>query len=460
MTVPLTGSQGLFTRLGHILGRLNNLNVYLGTTFPPQLGTIDADYATTDQNLVGSLYSQGSSFQALAGGSWPTYLSSLAQNTIIQMAADDGLQPNSTLSQALQYIINQMKGVATVQRATVGSSVVAGVANVGNPVWVISVKRPDGLFQENLFAEAALAATVADGQVGGGATTNREQITLTGLQAAPSPLNFSWPGGSGAVVSAICVDAGTAGAGGNQNFLVNSNFESFNTNPNVPDQWVVDTGTPGTQIKKGTIAYDGTASLQFAGDNTTLTAVHQEFNNSNLGTVQRLLPLTQYCVNLWVKFDVAPASGTLRLALTDGSNSVINDAQGLANAVTQSISSMSTAYTPLNATFRTPASLPPILRLQLSLTAGLSTGSNLYMDRLAFAQPYLFYPGGPYLSVFSGSIPTVKGLDTWVVTFTNNRTSTSNGGFQFGSQRLLNMNTLGFVWPSALSPTISDALIV
>ena len=83
------------------------------------------------------------------------------------------------------------------------------------------------------------------------------------------------------------------------------------------------------------------------------------------------------------------------------------------------------ASPPVFGVFRTPRALRATLQLQVGLSAGLSAGSNLFIDRVAFAPLLQLDLGGPGLAVFSANTPLVAG-DTFSVAVSNSHTGCSS----------------------------------
>lgn len=454
MSIPLTGTGGLFTRVGLLLGNLNAYNTWTATTTPPYANDIQAQFQSTDQNLIDGLYNNFGAYQS-SGAAWPQYLQQLARNVVVQMVNEAAPQPNTSLQQALTALIAQMVADGdSVLAATLTDSVTSGGSNVGNPVWVVSLKLPNGLSAQNSFAETLTATTIADAQFGGGAAVNQQVINILGEAAVQSGLSPLYPAGSGANVNVTLINPNATGSL-TANNLKNGNFETWTT-ANTPDNFVIETGTAGVQVLRSATAYTGTYALSYVGDAATNTSIYQEFGQTSTGTPNNLQPLTQVAVNLFCKVDIAPAAGVLQVALVDGSGTVVNDQNGVANSFTVNLVTVGTSYVAKNATFRTPADLPSTLRLRLKLTTPLSAGSVLLMDNLTLAIMSPLYPQGPSVSVFAADTQTVRG-DTWTVDVTNDRTI--DNSFQLGFQKFFSMMQLGLLLPVDASPTISAALI-
>lgn len=440
----------LFTETGFILGIINALNTERGTTVPGYFNDLYTQFQTdgktdTIDGYMSSLTSwQGSNASILSS------LASLASANLIATVNADTPQPDKTLATAMAELISQMQANSqTVKASVVGISGTSGGSNTGNPVFVYSTKTKTGLALENLFAETITGETTSDSQTGG-VSAGSETITFQGQYAQTDRLAYDYPKGSGSTLALTLVDASLDEPGGYSQWLQNGNFETF-TVANTPDHWTITVGTAGTQVLESTAQhYDGSASVSFVGDSSTLTAIEQEFSVDNTSVI---LPYDQYAVNLWVKCDSIPVSGVLEIALCDGSGTIIQDAQGNDNKITENLSSLTTSWAAINGVFRTPRVLPTAVNLRIRFSTACPTGTTVFMDRLAFARMYQLYQGGPYVSGFSGSTATIDG-DTYTITTTNTR-----GKFQLGFQQLFNMMSLQMLLPSSGSPTQADALV-
>lgn len=452
MAIPLTGAGSLFVRLGHIFGIANTVMTQTGTTIPGKTVTLYGDYVSTDQAVVSGLFPALSSYQSTPTG-FLSYLQTLAQQTVIQMAADDQIQPNSNLSTALAYLIGQMTS-ATVKSCAIGSSITAGSANIGNAAFAIGTKSRDGKVLENTFAEP-VAATVTNDAQSGGASVGRETVALRGLPANPSVLSASWPQGSGSSATLNLVTAGASQQGGTQNFLFNSNFETF-TVANIPDGWHIATGTAGTTVLKSTAEhYDGTSSLQIAGNGTELTSLYQEFA---IDTSVNVSPIEQYAVGFWAKVSATAGAGVLTVDLVDASGTTLLDVSGNASSFTVNLTGLTTSWAPQTGFLRTPRVLPSSTRLRLRISTALTNAINLFIDRLSFALPVQFYQQGPFFAGFSGSVAAILN-DAWTITLTNDRGGDLATCWQAQFDRYFGMRANGLLLPSAGSPTILGSLI-
>jgi hypothetical protein len=447
----------LFQRLGSVIYTVGNLvetdsvNYYRGVTLPNRTNTLQGFYTSSDQNLIDGLYATLSSAQA-APGSFSRSMVTIAQNTVTQMVNEVNGSTNS-LVQALQFIITQMIGTAdSVQANAVGSSVTPG-SNTGNGIVVVGTKSALGAALELLFAETITATVTRDSQ-SGGASAGQESLQFVGQTLQSDPLSYLYPDGSGANATLRAISGASFNNSGTQNFLKNSNFETFSsgTAPNTPDNWHITTGSDGGTILKSTsVKYDGAAAISFAGNGSELTGIKTQFGTDFSANIA---PLTAYVVNLWTRVDTTPGAGVLEVALIDGSNAIINDASGNPASITIALTGVSTSWLPLSGFLRTPRVLPSSVYLRIRLSTALTSGHTVYIDRCALAQPTQLYTGGPLIGVFSGSTNFIQG-DSFSLAISNNY----GGLIQSGCDRLFSMRTNGLLLPSSNSPTISDSLV-
>ncbi len=455
--ISFLGASGLFTRLGHIFNTLADINIFQGTTLRNDFTAIEAQYTGADLVMIDCVESLLFTNQTQAGVS-VTDLVTFADNTIIQMVQNDNPQLSKDLLTCLTEVIRQMRtAVATVQACTVAvASTTAASANIGNGQVITSVRRFDGLFQENLFAENIMCLVTAD-QNDDSANAGSETFLVTGGE--PPTDNFDWnygSRGSGANTTLSAIDPTADDTGGN--VLTNSGFETY-TVANIPDGWDILVGSAGTTVKKSIAQfYTGAASLNFVGNASELTSVAQTFGVGTLGT---LTALTQYAVGLWIRTsNITLETGVVEVSLVDSSNAVVNDYSGNANLFTNALSAITVnTWTPISGVFRTPQNLPTTLKLRVRLSVAALAATNVYVDNLGMGIMTEAYSGGPAIGVVSGATDWHDG-DNVVVAVTNNRGGASNlKTFQTMFDRFYDMKGLGLLLPSSGSPSISDALI-
>jgi hypothetical protein len=463
MALAWTGSGGFFTRLGRIAKLLKDIYAFQNTTFPPDSKNIVAQYAVgvgaVDHPEIASPIASGAAGAQLAVGGFATTLQTAAQQTANAMVFDDNPLGNATnIATSMAEIIRQMNAAAqTVQACTITASYATQGTVTGNGVIVLSTKRGDGLVQENSFAETGYLTCTADSYTGN-ASAGNESFQFVGEVAQSNVFSNLWPQGSGGNTTFQAINGNKNNTQGN--LLTNSDFETF-TVANVPDNWVIVTGTPGTDIKQSTTAgtfYTGLSALQFVGGGLACN-VTQTFNVSSAGTPGAVKPDGQYAVAVWLKVDVVPAAGVLTIDLVDGSNTVIVDDQAVSNSFTVSLPGLTTSFAASTGVFRLPKLLPATAKIRIRLTTPLSGGTNLYLDHLGLGAMTQLYAGGPAIAYFSGSTASLV-KDVYSVTVTNNRGGASNlATMQTAADRVFGMRALNLLLPSSGSPTISDSLI-
>lgn len=269
MAVTLTGTGGLFTRLGRVFGAMELVNDQRGSEAGAAIDAVVADY-DGDEELVDSIYSALASHRSAAGGILGS-LRSLAAATVVEMVRADKAQPDLSLRSALEELVRQMEaGGASVASAAVAATVTADAGNAGSPEVVCSTMLPSGRVAELALAEEVVGVVTADGQPGGGAAAGRERIAFRG-EYRVEPLSQDWPAGSGASAAVTVVDPALDARGGAGNWLVNGDFEDWDDASSLatgdPDSWVVAEGTVGaTVVQESSSGFGEETALAFVGD--------------------------------------------------------------------------------------------------------------------------------------------------------------------------------------------------
>ena len=468
MSIALTGTGGLFVRLGRMFFSVQSANRFCGTTDLSAGGIKSMGISTTDtdaqfvsalQYIRDNLYSQrDQAVQSL--NSWKQFWKQLAQRTVIDQADADAVLTNKTLEEALKELISQMIGAGTIYNATndvdastVSATVTATSTNTGNGVAVCSVVRPDGRNNELVLAENYELICSSDS--GLGATARSEPFAGKGEVAQTDKLAFDWPKGSGGTCSPSTVDCVLDASG---NMLTNSDFYPF-TVANTPDNFTILVGAAGTDIlSEATIVYrDSTKALRIKGDGATLTSIAQTFGVSSGGTTTTLAPNTVYAVNFFARDSGAgAAAGVLELSLVDGSNVIVTDDAATDNKKQVSVATLTASYVAYNFFIRTPKVLPSTQKLRIRLSTALTSTESIYVADVAMVQATQMYQGGPWCAIFAGSTQFAKG-DKFTLAVANDLA----GDFQTYFERAFDMRTLGLQLPSdtGAAETIVDTLI-
>jgi hypothetical protein len=454
--IPLTGTGGLFTRIGAYGGLLNAINASRGTTIPAHVATIQGQFLSSNQDVIDNIYTNLNQYQNSCSA-FNAPIQSMCNNTVIEMANQSLLLANQNPSTALAYLISQMNASnQTVNQCTVGATVNYSPFNVGNYNLVISLYDFNGVLCEYSLSELLTGACTRDSQ-SSPSLAGVEPFRFQGQKAITNTFSFLYPEGSGASFSLNAVSGMTNGGSGNNNWLMNGSFETWSpTSGGIPTSWHIGTGTAGTTIlQSSSIVYDGLFALEFAGNGSEDTALYQQFTvpSQQNDTISSIYPNNIFAFNAFIRTSGSPASGVLRVALTNGSIPLLNNA-GNSNSFTVNLNSIGNTFLPISGIFQTPNNMGPNVYLELKLTTPLPSGKNIYIDRVSFAQMIRTYAGGPYATMFSGNVPALQGDLIWL-----NVGNNYNGQFQWLFQKQFNMVSLGLILPSSVSPTISDSLI-
>lgn len=492
-----------FTDLGKLLAAFANLNGFSGVGAPSVASKWAAngpvikcqDEMVTDilTRLEGSglttLIPYGNWQDTMQSGinvalqSQKSVLQQLVTQVILKRVNNDVAQQDPTsIQQAMTELIRQMQSQSkNVAAATVSATTSAGAGNTGNATVYASLVDQNGLTLEYSLAETMVLKCIQDRFSGG--TAGSETVSLTSPAANTDPLSYTWPDGSGLATTLTVLDP-EQGNGGGGNLLTGSAslttvgaFKAFSGS--APVAWTVSVDP--TNVSDGTTnAYAGeNHCLAFTGNTagTNLnTEIYQNFANGDVtgGSTQTILPNTVYQFYCKIKADVVPAAGAIQFSLTDGSGTVINNNAGSANTITSTVSGFgSTAYQTVTGTFQTPTVMPENVRLRIKASTKITTGSIVYMDYALLAQPDTqgngyggVYEGGPYISIFRGSVDLINFVsptigDYWTIAVSNNYASSSPTPLSFNImfQQLLNMATMGLILPTSGAGTEANTLI-
>lgn len=467
MAINFTSATGnLFNRLGKlgvIIKNIRSLQVLQQPALIDVTTGIVAQYnAEPDiQAIVGSSY-----INLLNSGITPaTTMQRMAAATVNRMVYRDNPSVNGSLTSgntlaSLREIIRQMKAASASVRSMTITGTPGTFTGLGDGTVNVSVKRPsDGITLENSFTETLLLTCQTD-SYSSTAIAGNESFLLTGQTLQSNPFVFDWPQGSGARANLSAIDGAASNASGN--VLTNSGFDAFTSN--VPDNFVLQVGTAGTNVfLENSITFDAppNTSLRFRGDGSTLIELTQLFNDTT-GTIDALDPLTQYSLTLWMRRGgSAVSAGVLEISLVDDGFNMIHDEAGNANSITINLTTLTTNYLPQKGCFRTPANLPTTIYLRLRLTTAISNGSDVYLDKMGLGIMTQSYISGPYLAVHAGAIPfEIADFATCAVSNSRGVAGTYNT-FQTLLARLFPSEVYGneLIFPSNAAPTVDDALI-
>ncbi len=237
------GSYGLFDILGKIFHGMDVKNIARRTTISTAVSAAIASYKLKtdgdldlDRAIDGLANAEKSDRQnSTLVSSYKSAATELLKGVIRIDSGDNRL----SLTESLEYLIEQMDTDAyRVDDSVVSVSVAAAAGNSTSDLNVYASDiRGDGLEIETILAEAIVLEVTS---VDSGAVT----MSIKGEPAARSKIAEDWPAGSGVNQTITPYAAG-------DNILLNGTFEAA-TVDDVPDDWQVEVGVPGTTIELST----------------------------------------------------------------------------------------------------------------------------------------------------------------------------------------------------------------
>lgn len=443
MAVTLVGQEGYFTREGKWIGEYNRVAAVYGSDLTNGFLGIWGQYASSDQaavqnypNAVDAYRNTGLTYQSTLQGD--AQLSSL-----LQVARDTSVVPYSVI-QSVIILRSQMVTTAdSINRPTLGGTSTPDGDNIGNAVVAVSTTNIYGDPLDMTFNETFTCTATQSG------TTFQGSLACVG-ELAISPNLHTWPGGSGANATASIVDPAVDG------LITDGGFASWSgTGSNTPDDWDIINGDAGVTVFKSAAGgvRAGTDAAQITSDGAQATQLAQDVS---------LSPNTVYALTFQAKINTATATGTFRIALTDGDGTVLTDDAGAALSYTRNLNGqIGTAYAQFTVFFSTPRQLPSTVRLYIGTSVAATAARVITFDLVGIVAATPLYgmqnsgTSGPFVACFAGSTASATG-DFYEATFTN---SLGTKSFVWGMERIFGLRNNGIYLPSSGSPTIADSLV-
>ena len=233
--------DGLFDIQGFALHAADTLNEARNSTVPD---TVEAVLAQL--NLVADIpltYEQAGSPLPNALTNWQNNgtglcqsLTTFCQSLLQAFVAEDTSAVDKSVKAALTYLIEQMEADGYyVSPNTVGGVLTPDGSNAGDSVVTWSLNRGDGKDQENAIAETITLTVSAN------PSATAPSIKCVG-EASTQALNHDWPAGSGTNRSISATNPAAS-------LLSNGNFDTYPAYTDIPDNWVIGVGVPGTTVK-------------------------------------------------------------------------------------------------------------------------------------------------------------------------------------------------------------------
>ena len=456
MALTLTGSGGVFTRLGKIFGMMSDVRTHM-SDIETEIADVQGAYSAADSWMVASLVASKEARIAQAGGVMND-LRAIAIDTLVEMCWADsqtglsGILPRKDLESALLYLIRDMDtAVASVNLNTssVGSPAL-GAGNTGTGKLVVSVEptnlpTPNVATMSNVRNEKLEVRCIQDAQ-GQAILRGAETFEIRGL-AAYDNLDRRFPAGSGVRQSISCVSASIDAGGVGQNMLRNTDFENFTT-ANVADYWTTVTGTAGTHFGQETTTYlRGASGFKMIGDGTVLAEVRQQLG-STAGTPAQIQAGRLYCLAVWIRHSTGSGAGNVRIQLENAAGTAIS------GTTIDTTSAVGTSFTHKTIVFRAPNVLPSTVYVSIEQSTALAAAGVMYIDELCLVEMVQIAPGGCAITMFAGATDWV--IDDRISVKTDND---GLGLFVVYFDIAFNMYEKGLFLPQAASETINDNLI-
>jgi hypothetical protein len=417
----------LSNRWGDLFGGINETNTFSGTTIASRANTISDEYTTLagQGEVIDQLYSQAINIRSDLAA-WNDYLFSLVETTLQTMCRDDSARPRTDDLGGWFDKLNRDMLAADVKWTipSVTTSVAIPGTNIGTGYLITTEIDPvDGLDSYYAYSEVIRLECTAD-SYSGTATAGQETFAVYG-ETAVDRKAYNWPKGSGASGTLTVVDTATDailddGALETWTLVSGSNYR--------PTAWTLfGSTTSGTHInREGTTVYGdgGTYSCKFTGDGSAVVGIYQELDQAVVKSD------TNYAVSFWYQTTSATYTAKLRVALVNGSGTVITD-----NGSTSQSSTVvdETALGAANGTWvragivlRTPRNLPTGLALEFRFPSGdvLDNAKSVYLDHVIMSEMERVYDGGPYMAIHSGATDFAI-RDAFTNTIANDKTTTN-----------------------------------
>jgi len=433
MAVTLSGSGGLFTRIGKLGYVLSIVDSFMATTgsdkVQKELNDALVEYDGSGNRLRNVVDILPDSLFAFVTTQEAFYsdIQNAAQQTLIEMVHADDPLPVMDVDAALKRLIDQMVAAsATVDANEPSASVAADSGNSGTAKVLTTLTAGDGTARECLYAEDIVIEVQTD------TTARGESLICQGEESlADNELSVYWPDGSSSSNNLTMIDPSADGV------LANGSFEDWTASD--PDSWTI-TGT--LHSEETSTVFLGASSLKITGNGSGTTVFSQDLSSAGLASN------TNYVCHVAYRIASNPAAGSLKLHLYDGSGDIIASTIDLTTATTG-------AWVQHAIAFRIPSPLPTAISFRMSVLGPLSNAAVLFVDAVCFGVEMIeLYDGGPFVSVI-GSNDNVAIGDKWTVTISNDY----RGALQTLCWRLWQQPTLQLPSATGGSETIADSLI-
>jgi hypothetical protein len=457
MALTYDGTDGIFTRLGKLLGLAEAVRAHQSDV-QSRIADIQSEYSAADSYMVGQLVG-AMELRVQAAGAIVADIQAAAQTTLVEMCyADAALNtrtpmPTKSVADALNYLMREMAADSeTVAATTISkSATTAGGSNTGNGRLLYTELPPlslnIGVTQfPNIRTERLEIRCIQDA-TGRELAAGSERFEIRG-QIAFGNLDYRFPAGSAARFVMPCLNPALDTGARYENLLRNSAFTNYTT-ANIPDYFTVSAGTAGTHFaQETTTTYRGGSAFRMIGNGATLAKIRQQLAD-DAGTPHSIVSDRLYLLAIAARTSAAPSAGNVRVSLQDGSGTIVTGAQiDIAYTV-------GTSYAWQYVFFRAPLALPSSIYAVVEQTTALNAGATMFLDELVLAEVRQFEAGSQGIVILPGSTD-------WVVndSITLKATNNAEGKWNTDMDRMFTMYERGLALPATTgAETILDTLI-
>jgi hypothetical protein len=458
MALTYDGTGGLFTRLGKLIGMMNDVRTHQ-LDLLTELADVQGAYSSADSYMIETLAGNIERRVLEAGGILED-IKAAAEKTLIEMCYAEALTSTTnsmkdrSLESALVWLVRQMSADAEkVDGNTLsGGSMLYGASNNGNGAAVAFTECPNILLSNtpdwpNVREENVDIRCIQDAQ-DGSILKGQEGFEIRGQPGWPN-LDRRFPKGSNISTLLTVCTAGIDAGPRYQNIGTNSDFEDQSSN--LPLQWSLVSGTAGTDFAtESTTVYRGTKAIRLESTGAVMK-IRQKLGDIG-GSLGKLTPDRPYVISFAI-YKETGATGTVRVSVQDGSSNIL--AGGSFNASMAHTGFSAGAWVLVTAKCFSPRIIPSETYLVVETTTAISV-ADMYVDEVVVAEMVQHGNGGPYYAVLAGSSDW-NADDNIRTRWTNNQ----EGDFNVAFDRLFDMYGKGLALPgdTAGTETILDTLI-
>jgi len=445
----------LRARWGKIIGALNEVNTYRGTTLAARVTTLISQFSSANPSVTSGIYdAQTSALSSFS--SWLSYLTGLVNDALFTAVNNDRSVPFTDIDACGVELVRQMTNDAQTFNDSPCSYAFAAVGvPTGDLSFVYTDRDATGLASDYAIPDRLLFTVTADADRGG--TRWAETIAVVGKLADTAATDAGYPTGAGINTTIQVTDPDVSGGAvtdGSFNNYTSSNFDS----------WTRLTGNTSSTVNQAAEDYRNGAngkSLNLVSNGTNVTGVRQNITVT-AGQIKAVCFRVK-AVNsalTTAKVHVSIRRQDTDALLTDPQSANLQTSSGTMAGI--GVGSWA-AYT---AVFVMPNYIPSsgvYLDIRLAdgttVTTPATVATAAYVDHVSIIDMPAQYNAGPRIVIFSGKTGLLI-TDQWQLTITL-ASGTISGYIVRGVDRLIGLRSRTWRLPtvSGGTETLTDAAI-